>query len=332
MENGKVQLYQLPRKAVIQARILEFEKSVRENNTQRITTVGRRLYRDLFGRATNSLSKSTQWFISLDNAMYTLELPALVVGTNSKGPLYLTQRKTLLVTPGAKLFSAPERAGFNGGRFVVAGDGIYNRADPRYGKFGLIQPAAWSMARLPGSAGEIQFAAGLWRNASLLTGSRMTRSRLLSEVDRDPDVIHIASHVIEGPDRWHAGILALGIDPTGEPELLTSREIELHPIHSRLVVMTGCESGSGEALPGSGLMGLTRAWLAAGAGEVLATRRASVDENGDGLIGRFYRHLLESPAGDIPQALRQARRDMIAAGGWRAEPRYWSSFFLIGVR
>jgi CHAT domain-containing protein len=79
-------------------------------------------------------------------------------------------------------------------------------------------------------------------------------------------------------------------------------------------------------------MGLTRAWLAAGAGEVLATRWPTMDESGDGLIGSFYLHLLASPDGNIPEALRKARRDMIARGGWRAEPRYWSSFFLIGVR
>jgi CHAT domain-containing protein len=122
------------------------------------------------------------------------------------------------------------------------------------------------------------------------------------------------------------------MDKSGEPELLTPQEILMHPTHARLVVMTGCSSGSGDSLPASGLMGLTRAWLAAGAGEVLATRWPTRDEDSDGLIGRFYLHLLASPDGDIPRALQQAREDMIARGGWRAKPRYWSSFFVIGVR
>jgi CHAT domain-containing protein len=65
---------------------------------------------------------------------------------------------------------------------------------------------------------------------------------------------------------------------------------------------------------------------------VLATRWPTMDESGDGLIGGFYSHLLASPNGNIPEALQKARRDLIARGGWRAEPRYWSSFFLIGVR
>ncbi len=64
----------------------------------------------------------------------------------------------------------------------------------------------------------------------------------------------------------------------------------------------------------------------------MATRSATMDESRDGLISSFYLHLLASSDGNIPAALRAARTDMIHRGGWRAEPRYWSSFFLIGVR
>ena len=37
-----------------------------------------------------------------------------------------------------------------------------------------------------------------------------------------------------------------------------------------LVVMDGCHSGQGQTLPGSGLMGLTRAWIGAGASTVVS--------------------------------------------------------------
>jgi len=332
VDHGKLHLYPLPPKAVLLAEIRAFQAAIAENDTRRIETLGRRLYQDLFGGRTRSFQRRSQWFISLDESLYTLAIPALVVEVGKDGPVYLTQRKTLQLVPGAQLFKTPERGSFAGRRFVLAGDGIYNRADPRYSKSGLISPASWGMARLPGSGAEVRFAADLWRNASLLVGSQMTKDTLLKEIDRDPDVIHIASHVVEDHDKWRTGILALGLDSAGEPDLLTPREIQLHPIHSRLVVMTGCSSGASEVLPASGLMGLTRSWLAAGAGEVLATRWPTRDESSNGLIGGFYLHLLASRDGNIPAALREARLDMIARGGWRAEPRYWSSFFLVGVR
>jgi CHAT domain-containing protein len=337
VDHGQLRLYRLPPKAQLLAEIANFQAAIQRNDVPLIARVGRKLYRDLLGGPRRSFEQSPQWFISLDEPLYTLAFSSLVVEVKKSGPVYLTQRKTLQVLPGAQLFAAPDRNAFARGRFLMAGDGIYNRADPRFAKAGftksaLTRPASWGMARLPGSGAEVRFAAGLWRNAVLLTGPRLSKDRLLKEIDRDPDVIHIASHVIEEQDAGHSGILALGIDQKGEPDLLTSREIQMHPLHSRLVVMTGCSSGSGEALPASGLMGLTRAWLAAGAGEVLATRWATTDESGDGLIGALYMHLMKSRDGNIPEALREARLDMIAGGGWRAEPRYWSSFFLIGVR
>jgi CHAT domain-containing protein/tetratricopeptide (TPR) repeat protein len=330
--HGELRLYRLPPKAVLLAEIKAFEDSVQHDDSGKIGKTGLRLYKHLFGGAAPWLENSSLWFISADEPLNTIPMAALVVNVKNRVPLYLTQRKTLQILPGAQLFDTPARGRLTNKRFVAAGDGIYNRADPRYGRPGLIRPAAWSMARLPASGAEVRFAATFWHNTAILTGENMTRAALIKEIDRDPDVIHIASHVIASQDRWGAGILALRMDKSGEPDLLTPQEILLHPIHSRLVVMTGCSSGSGESLPASGLMGLTRAWLAAGAGEVLATRWPTRDEDSDGLIGSFYLHLLASRDGDIPEALREARQDMIARGGWRAEPRYWSSFFLIGVR
>ena len=332
VDRAGLRLYRLPPKAALLREIRNFRDGIHDNDTRRIGQTGRRLFADLFGGLKTSLRRSSQWFISADKPLSTVPMAALVVEVNHDGPVYLTQRKTLQLLPGAQLFDSPARGSLVNQRFVAVGDGIYNRADPRYGGSGLIRPSSWSMARLPASGAEVRFAANLWPNVALLTGSSMTKKALIQEIDRDPAVIHIASHVIPGHDRWQSGILALGMDRAGEPDLLTPQEILMHPLHSRLVVMTGCSSGSADSLPASGLMGLTRAWLAAGAGEVLATRWPTRDEDGDGLIGGFYLHLLASPDGNIPKALRKARQDMIARGGWRAEPRYWSSYFLIGVR
>jgi CHAT domain-containing protein len=336
---GKLQLYRLPAKPRIQAQVREFEQSVATNDTVRIADVGRRLYLDLFGGSEQSFSQSSQWFISVDDPL--LPFASLVVENVKDRPVYLAERKAFEVLPGAWMLAAPQRERVAAKRLLLAGDGIYNQADPRFTHPGLLhaigfnshsEAGAWSMARLPASGAEVRFAANLSSQRVVLTGAGLTKDRLLKEIDRDPAVIHIASHVLEAPDRLRTGILALGIDQSGAPDLLTAREIMMHPIHSCLVVMTGCSSGSGDVLPASGLMGLTRAWLAAGAGEVLATRWPVMDESREGLVGSFYVHLLFSPDGNIPEALRQARKDMITRGGWRAEPRYWSSFFLIGVR
>jgi len=99
-------------------------------------------------------------------------------------------------------------------------------------------------------------------------------------------------------------------------------------------VLSGCSSAQGEALPGAGLMGLTRAWLGAGADTVVATRWPTPDDTGQMLLS-FYRRLLSADGGPDEgrpaSALQQAQREMVQSGSWRAAPRYWAAFFVVGV-
>ena len=325
-------LRQLPPRAEIEAKIRGFQDAIGKNQSVMIEHRGRSLYRELFGGPNESYATAAHWFLSIGEQLYNLSFPALISEVRDGHPVYLAQERSLQIIPGAMLFRTPDNQEVRPAGFVFAGDGIYNRADPRFQEPPLVRFAAWSMPRLHGSREELHFAAGLWPRALLLTGKSFSRAALLASIDQDPEVIHIASHVLEGHNRWHSAVLALGMNQAGEPDLLTSEEIMLHPVHSRLVVMTGCASGTAQSVPVSGLMGLTRAWLAAGARAVLATSSPSRDEAADGLIGRFYVHLMTSSAGNVTDSLRRAREDMIARGGWRAEPRYWASFFLIGSR
>ena len=64
-----------------------------------------------------------------------------------------------------------------------------------------------------------------------------------------------------------------------------------------LVVMTGCATGTGDVRVGAGLLGLTRAWMMAGARAVVATNWPVPDIDGD-LIPDFYRHLQFNSAAD----------------------------------
>jgi CHAT domain-containing protein len=86
-------------------------------------------------------------------------------------------------------------------------------------------------------------------------------------------------------------------------------------------------------------MGLTRAWLAAGADAVAASLWPTADDTGE-LFLSFYRHLREDAgargrlqADGYPRAavaLERAQIDMLQAGSWRSSPKYWAGFFLLG--
>ncbi len=80
-------------------------------------------------------------------------------------------------------------------------------------------------------------------------------------------------------------------------------------------------------------MGMTRAWLAAGAGSVLATLWPTPDDHGD-LLESFYRQLgasrSESPWA-VAEALQQAQREAMTAPGRSARASSWAAYVLTGL-
>jgi CHAT domain-containing protein len=124
-------------------------------------------------------------------------------------------------------------------------------------------------------------------------------------------------------------LIALSLNGRGEAELLTPVEIAHWKTRAELVVLSGCHSDAGRALPGAGLLGLTRAWLTAGAHSVAGSRWDTPDESG-ALFAALYRELRSQPTPDPALALASAQREMIRSGGWRARPRYWGAYFMVG--
>jgi CHAT domain-containing protein len=119
------------------------------------------------------------------------------------------------------------------------------------------------------------------------------------------------------------------MDPSAALQVLTTADVAMLHVPGSLVVLSGCESGGGEARAGAGLLGLVRAWLAAGAGGVVATLWPVNDTAGD-LFPRFYRHLATTSPAD---ALRRAQMEMSGTGAWRAPPSQWAAYqFTGGVR
>jgi CHAT domain-containing protein len=79
------------------------------------------------------------------------------------------------------------------------------------------------------------------------------------------------------------------------------------------------------------MVGLSRAFLYAGAESVVVSLWQVADESTAELMVSFYRELERGgPGADKAEALRAAKRAMISGGGPRAHPYYWAPFILIG--
>ena len=349
LDRGSLMLYALPPREEIKAQARTATAAIRENAPDS-APAGARLYQTLFGLLAPRFQRKTEWLLALDEALLDVPIAALPENTQPR-PIYVVERHGIEVIPGAGywLESAARRDPLQiSPVFVGVGDPIYNAADPRAVKLlsqgkearpmglqlfaasGAGDGASLALPRLVGSGSELDRCSLAWQGEHiLLKGADASRGNLAEQLQRNPAVVHFATHFLESSERPSYGLIALSLTKRNETELLQPMEIARWKIHAGLVVLSGCHSGAGAALPGTGLLGLTRAWLTAGAQSVLASRWATPDEEGD-LFHAFYRTLSGQQHADPTQALRTAQLAMIRAGGWRGQPRYWGTYFVVG--
>jgi len=301
---------------------------------------GLELYRQLFGQLSPQETRKPAWLLSLDGALFDIPFAALVTEQRGGNTEYLVERHSLQTVPGALLLSAsadPENQnGLQGGRkqhgeFLGVGDPIYNQADPRWHGLVSQRQAAGQLQRLVGSGDEIESSAAIWSDSGgtslLLEGTEARRDRFLRGLAARPAVIHLATHVLFPTANRERALIAFGMGASpAEPEFLTTSEVARLRAPGALVVMTGCASNAGEVRAGAGLLGLTRAWLLAGASTVISTAWP-VEDNSGGMFARFYFHLQNHSAAE---ALRLSQREVAHSRTGRDAPASWASYQVTG--
>lgn len=352
-------LYTLPGRSQIEAEAKAAADGIRSNRPD----AGRdsaRIYRTLFGVLAPRFQHKAHWLLALDKGLFELPMAALI-DTSQSPPAYVAENHITEIIPGAGYWVdaslRPEVA--QAPVFVGVGDPIYNTADPRLSKRPRIvtskvtslnlfasttafSPAtaqeALVLPRLVASGAELDTAARSWQGEHvLLKGGDASRRNLSEQLGRNPAVVHLATHVLQSSERPSYGLIALSLTEHGETEVLPPFEIARWRTNAGLVVLSGCNSGAGEVLQGTGLLGLTRAWLMAGAHAVIGTNWATPDESG-AIFGALYRNLSAGrgahpgaqPGAQPAVALRAAQLEMIHSGGWRAQPNYWGAYFVVG--
>ena len=78
-------------------------------------------------------------------------------------------------------------------------------------------------------------------------------------------------------------------------------------------------------------MGLTRGFLIGGARAVIGSRWSTPDDTGQ-LFQVFYQLLRDEKRHDglaRGESFRLAQLHMLRSGTWRADPAYWSAFYVV---
>jgi CHAT domain-containing protein len=349
------ELQRLPSGRKISAAARQFQRAV-SNGDPEAVSLGTALYKNLFGSLPSGVQSRRDWILSIDGELLEAPFAALVTGSTAGKPVYLIEAHSTRVVPSALMLQKPARPSWDG-PFVGVGDPIYNTADPRwrsgtsrYGRAGFAllgplpnlfarsnsQPTV-ALARLAGSGREITASMRAWGGSSsndlFLSGAGATVGQLRDALARRPAILHFATHFLPSAGPPPQALLALSLGPDGLPELLAPAEISRWRQDLGTVVLSGCGSARARILPAEGLMGMTRAWLAAGAHSVVASIWPTADDNGD-LFVAFYRHLAglktQPRTGVVAEALQQAQLEMLRSDPWHARPAYWAAYFVFG--
>lgn len=151
-------------------------------------------------------------------------------------------------------------------------------------------------------------------------------------------IIHIATHGLLNAERpQFTGLVLSLVGNKSEDGFLRTDEVFNLKLGSPLVMLSACETGLGKEKRGEGVMGLTRAFMYAGAPTVGVSLWSVADRSTAELMTDFYKRLLSSPAGSTgtaaavspSSAMREAQLAMIAGKKYSA-PFYWAPFVLVG--
>ena len=182
------------------------------------------------------------------------------------------------------------------------------------------------LVQLPAARLEAQEIADLLKVEPLL-GEQATKEEVLRRIT-NVCLIHIAAH-----GDAERGEIACAPNPSSpqvprkEDYMLTMEDIAKVRIRAKLVVLSCCHSAKGEIMKAEGVVGIGRAFIAAGARSVLVSLWRLNDESTKEFMTRFYGHLVRDKV-SASEALHQAMKWM------RKFEQYdesdWAPFVLIG--
>jgi CHAT domain-containing protein len=106
---------------------------------------------------------------------------------------------------------------------------------------------------------------------------------------------------------------------------LYARDILRHPLRADLVTISACYGAGERSYSGEGLVGLSWAFLRAGAHNVIAALWEATDVSTEQLMSKFYDELDQGATPDA--ALRTAKLSLLQGGAFH-NPFYWAPFQL----
>ena len=309
---AKTELFPLPARGQIAAIVQRYRNTLLglDGSLEASSADGTALYRMLVEPAKALIPSGSNVVILSDGPLSELNFETLIVP--SSAPHYWIEDATITSAPSLYMLAAAKPDGDPGRKLLLLGNAVSR--DPDYPE---LPQAAHEMQHIERyfSAGDETIFSRQQANPAAYLGSRLEQY----------SYIHFVAHGVASlTDPLDSAIILSPSSNAEDSFKLYARDIIQHPIHARLVTISSCYGGGTRSYAGEGLVGLSWAFLRAGAHNVIGALWEVSDDSTPQLMDTLYRRLEEGATPSV--ALRQAKLAMIHSQGSFRNPFYWAPF------
>ncbi|HEY1463742.1 MAG TPA: CHAT domain-containing protein [Terriglobales bacterium] len=321
---GKINLFTLPKKSEIEAAVEKHRQSVTSSqDVLRDASSQDRLYQFLIAPAQEMIHAGSRVVVIPDGVLNNLNFETIVVpGGNVSGaaipsgkPHYWIEDVTVMNASSIRLLASSRTATRNASpKMLLIGDPIV--PSPEYGA-------------LPSAAIEIQKLQSHFSPTQLTiyTRQQATAGAYLTGNPEQFSYIHFTAHGTASELTPLDSAIVLSADSKETDSFkLYAREIIQHPLHAQLVTISTCYGAGSRAYTGEGLVGLSWAFLRAGAHHVIGALWDVSDASTAQLMDTMYGQLKQGKSPEV--ALREAKLSLLHSDGVFRKPFYWAPFQL----
>lgn len=318
----RVAMFQLPPRQQIAARVQSYRNAILNLRDPRVdrNPDGLWLYNVLVAPARTMMQPGKPVVILDDGALSELNFDTfLVPGSESaKGNApnatthYLLEDFTLVSAPSLAMLGPPQNTRDRAAKMLLLGDPVSPSQDfPTQPLFG------YEMTKIESHFSKKQL--------SIFAGSQATPAAYLASHPSQYSYIHFVSHATSSSNDPLDSAIVLSRSNADESSFkLYARDIIGQRIDARLVTISACYGSGTRLYAGEGLVGLSWAFLRAGARRVIGALWEVSDTSTPRLMDSFYGDLAN---GNSPEtSLRMAKLDLLHSQSRFSLPFYWAAF------
>lgn len=291
IDNAHVRLATLPPAADIDALVKSYGRTVMgPRDALTANSAGNaKLYQLLIGSAMPKISKGSRLIVIPDGSLYQLNFETLVAP--DPAPHYFIDDALISNANSLVLLAASAHGRSSGaGKLLLVGDPV---------------PASTDFPKLPQAESEMREVKAYFpaTSATVLSSAAATPAAYLTSDPAQFSFIHFVAHGTAS--RTSPLDSAVILSKQGDSYKLYARDIIKQPLYAELVTISACHGSGERTYSGEGLVGLSWAFLHAGAHDVISALWEVDDNSTPQLMNRLYAEL--SKGAPPETALRDAK-------------------------